>query len=480
MQRILTAKQMRDADDFTINKLGIPEDELVDRAGQAVAVEILKRKKGGRVLICCGKGNNGEDGKIVAKTLYPHHGFAVNIFDIENDDLSIFNNDYDIIVDCLLGTGLNRAVSGKYYDVIEKINQKGCYVVACDIASGLNADTGLAMGIAVKANLTVAVQEFKTGHFLNDGLDYSGEVVSTDIGISIWGDDYAYRMTGVMVKEFFPKRIRNTNKGHYGRVCIIGGSKPFPGAPLLSEAGYASLKMGTGYAKLAVPQSMYSIYAGLRPECTMHVLPDNDDGIAFSEDAINPLLNNDAIAIGIGMGVSEDVYKTICYLLKNYKGKLIIDADGLNSLSKYGVDVLKDKTCSVLVTPHIKEFSRLTGLSVDEIKNDSINLAKQFALDYDVVVCLKNAVSIITDGVKVCINTRGTPAMAKGGNGDVLTGVILGVSAKQNLYDSASAGAYVLGRAGQWAAREHGEYSVTATDITEQIGRVVLRLEQTF
>ena len=479
MQRILTAKEMRDADAFTIDKLGIPEEELVNRAGEAVAVEILKRKKGGRVLICCGKGKNGEDGKIIAKTLYPHHGFKVNVFDID-DDLSIFDNEYDIIVDSLLGTGLNREVSGKYRDVIEKINQSGCYVIACDISSGLNADTGLPMGIAVKANLTVAVQEFKTGHFLNDGLDYSGEVVSTDIGISIWGDNYAYRMTGVMVKEFFPKRIRNTNKGHYGRVCIIGGSKPYPGAPLLSESGYAALKAGTGYAKLAVPNSMYSIYAGLRPECTMYTLPDNGESILFSEDAITPLLNNTAIAIGMGMGVSEEVYNTIVYLLKNYEGKLIIDADGLNSLAKYGVDVLKNKKCKVLITPHIKEFSRLSGILVEDIKKDSINLAKKFANDYDVVVCLKNAVSIITDGVKVCINTRGTPAMAKGGNGDVLTGIILGIASKQNLFDSATAGSYVLGRAGQWASRELGEYSVTSSDICDQIGKVILRLETTF
>ncbi|MCQ2399976.1 MAG: bifunctional ADP-dependent NAD(P)H-hydrate dehydratase/NAD(P)H-hydrate epimerase, partial [Clostridia bacterium] len=288
---------MKNADKYTIENLGVPSDVLVERAGEAVAEEIIRRKKGGRVLVVCGRGNNGADGKVIAKTLSSHHGFSVKIYDVCADDISVLDGDYDIIVDCIFGTGLNRKVDGEYKTVIDKINGKGKYVVSCDIPSGLNADTGVPMGVAVKANLTVAVQEYKTGHFFNDGIDYSGETVAKDIGISIWGEDFSYRLTKEDVCAYFPKRNRNSNKGDYKKACVIGGSESFYGAPLLSSLSLTSLVGGAGYAYLGVPESRYSLYAGINPECI--VLPCN------GADA-DKFFFADSIAAGMGKGAREE------------------------------------------------------------------------------------------------------------------------------------------------------------------------------
>ena len=169
MERILSVEQMRAADDYTIGKLGISSDILAERAGRAVAEEITRRFRGGRVLVCIGKGNNGKDGAIIASILSQLHGFSVKTLSVSNGIFKLLDMDYDIIVDCIFGIGLNREVEGKYKTAIEKINLSGAFIVACDIASGLNGDTGKPMGVAVKADLTVAIQEFKLGHFLNDG-----------------------------------------------------------------------------------------------------------------------------------------------------------------------------------------------------------------------------------------------------------------------------------------------------------------------
>ena len=193
MERILTADQMRAADKFTIENLGVSEQTLAQRAGKAVADEIIKRFRGGRVLVCVGKGNNGEDGKVIANLLAKKHGFNVSVVSVYNGVFKLFEQKYDIIVDCIFGTGLNRPVDGIYKTAIDYINNSGAYVVSCDIPSGINCNNGQVMGVAVKARLTVAIQEYKTGHFLGEALDSTGEIVLKDIGISVWDDDFIYR-----------------------------------------------------------------------------------------------------------------------------------------------------------------------------------------------------------------------------------------------------------------------------------------------
>ncbi len=466
MERVLSTEQMRLADNFTINQLGVPESVLVERAGTAVAEEIIQRFRGGRVLVCIGKGNNGADGRVIAEKLSKVHGFSVATLTVSNGIFKLFDKKFDIIVDCIFGTGLNRLVEGKYKTAIEKINQSGTYVVSCDIPSGINGDNGTVMGIAVKANLTVVIQEYKLGHFLNFGPDFSGKLVVKDIGISIWGDDYVKKFNDNSVKQFFEKRSRNVNKGCFGKALVFGGSKKYSGSIMLSAGALSALKTGVGYAGFAVPDSLFSAYIGKVPECILHSFDDVDGFAVFNEDNLKEFLSYDAISIGMGLGVSEEVYKIVSFLIKNYTGKLIIDADGLNVLAKFGVDVLKEKTCTVILTPHVGEFSRLTNVNKEDIIRNPIEYAKKFAEKYNVIILLKNAVSVVTDGENTFINTTGTPAMAKAGSGDVLSGIIAGMVARNDdAFDAVVASAYTFGRCGEIATDLSNEYTLTASEI---------------
>ena len=475
MERILTTAQMRAADKYTIEKLGVSEKDLVERAGSCVADEIIKRFKGGRVLVCVGKGNNGADGRVVADILSKTHGFTVAVLTVSNGIFKLFNKKFDIIVDCIFGTGLSRTVDGNFKSAIERINASGAYVISCDIPSGLNGDTGIAMGVAVKANLTIAIQEYKLGHFLNDGLDYCGKVIAKDIGISIWEDDYAVKLNDESVSKLFLKRNKNTNKGDYGKACIIGGSRQYVGSVLLSSSAVCALKMGVGYTALVVPNSLFDAYVGKVPESILCSFEDENGFIKFNKADFDKLLNYNSIAVGMGMSVSEEVYNLIGYLLKNYSGTLIIDADGLNSLAKYGTQILKEKKCNVIITPHVGEFCRLAKISKDELYSDVLGIAKKFASEYNLTLVLKSSVSVITDGQNTYINTSGTPAMAKAGSGDVLSGIIAGLAArnKDEVFVSA-ASSYLFGKCGEYAVKEQqNEYTILATDLINAIPKVI-------
>ena len=273
---------MHDADDYTINKLGVLNDVLIERAGQAVAEEILKRFKGGRVLICIGKGNNGKDGVVVYKILSKIHGYNVTLFDVFNDSLDVFNNKYDIIIDCIFGTGLNKNVEGKIFEIIQKINSLKCFVVSCDIPSGLNGDNGLPMGVAVNANLTIAIQDYKTGHFLNSGKDFCGEVVVKDIGISVWEDKVINKFTKNELSKFFPQRKNNVHKGLFGKACVFGGSKNFPGSAIISANGLVALKMGTVYSNLSIQYQDLSYFDKSIETCKMAILLNPSNYFAYN------------------------------------------------------------------------------------------------------------------------------------------------------------------------------------------------------
>lgn len=472
MERILSVEQMRSADEYTINSLGVSEDVLVERAGNAVADEIKKRFRGGRVLVCIGKGNNGADGKIVADILNKSHGFSVTTFSISSGLFKVFDKKYDIIIDCIFGTGLNREVDGRFKTAIQKINDSNCFVVSCDIPSGLNGDTGAVMGVSVKADLTIAIQEYKLGHFLGSGPDYTGELICKDIGISVWDDNFVKKANDEIIRRFFQPRLRNTHKGCFGKACIIGGSKNYTGSVILSANALCALKMGVGYSHLAVPESLFPLYVGKVPECTLSSFSDDIDEIDYS--SINKLLSYDSIAIGMGIGVSRKVYGLIKYLLNNYTGNLLIDADGLNSISEYGVDVLKEKKCKVVLTPHIGEFSRLTKLNKDIILSDIINISKKFANEYNVVLVAKNAVSVITDGTEVYLNTSGCSGMAKAGSGDVLSGIAAGIIARSDdLLDAIVCACHLFGLAGERAENMQNAYTVTASDIISALPWVI-------
>jgi NAD(P)H-hydrate epimerase len=294
-------------------------------------------------------------------------------------------------------------------------------------------------------------------------------VVCKDIGISVWEDDYAKRTTKESVKKLFENRLKNSHKGCYGSACVIGGCRDYTGSILLSSSALTAFKMGIGYCALAVPESLFSAYVGKVPECLL--LTFNDDSENQSDKKV---LGFDSIAIGMGMGVSQSTYNLIKYLTENYDKTLIIDADGLNSISKYGLDVFKNSKAKIVITPHVGEFARLSGLDKQEIICNPIKCAVDFAKTHGIIVVLKSATSVITDGQEVYLNTTGSSGLAKAGSGDVLSGVLAGLGARCcDLLNCVVSGAYLFGMAGEIAEREFNAFTVTATDVIKALPKAI-------
>lgn len=264
------------------------------------------------------------------------------------------------------------------------------------------------------------------------------------------------------IKKYYPARPRNSHKGTYGSANIIAGSDKYMGAAAL--AAEAALKSGCGYVKLTTSENVKLALVSAYPQ------------VIFLE---KPDLNSQSIAVGMGCGKSEKLYALIKMLLKEYTGKLIIDADGLNVLAEYGKDVLKEKSCEIILTPHVKEFSRLTNLSIEEITRNPIDTATDFAKEYSVTLLLKGADSIICDGTRLEINTRGTTALAKGGSGDMLSGYICGTAARGvDLFGAACCAAFTMGLSAEMCSKEKTDYCVTAKDIIKNLHNAVKLLTE--
>lgn len=503
MRYVLTNAQMRAADGFTINELKVPSLTLMERAGAALAAEAERIcPAGGDVLCVCGGGNNGGDGFVCARLLL-RKGISVAVlctaekFSAEckrnkeefeksgGEVYSVFpRRRFSLVVDCLFGTGFSGELRGKDAVAADYINASGAKVLSADIPSGVSGNSGIAAEKAVRADKTLCIGEYKAGVFLGDGIDLSGERGRADIGISLPelsdGQSYAFLVGREEVAALLPKRNRNSHKGTYGRVAVVAGSEAYTGAAYLSAA--AALRSGAGYTFLFLPEKILPSFVLKLPEVLLSPLG-KGGRVSFSETEFEKLLPFSAVAFGMGTDVSEDVFQGVCYLLKEYTGRLLLDADALNSLAKYGRDrlseIFENKKCDVLLTPHIKEFSRLTGKEISEILAAGLDAPKEFAEKYGVTVLLKGAATVISDGQRTAINVSGTPAQAKGGSGDVLSGLVAGLCAGGlSVFDGAVAGAYLAGKAAELAAETTGEYSLTASDEIECLGRAFLSLEK--
>ena len=274
------------------------------------------------------------------------------------------------------------------------------------------------------------------------------------------------------IARLLPKRKRDTHKGCYGRAAIVAGCEEFLGAPVLATA--ACLRSGAGYTYLFTPIKARTMYAVKLPEAIIERLDIR---------AKKRLLDFDALAIGMGMGASKKTAALVEWLVHNFTGRLVLDADALNALAAFRKERLADmcahKKCDVIMTPHIKEFSRLTGESAQAILENPTKLAKRYAKAWGVTVLLKNAYSVITDGECVAWNTAGTAGQAKGGSGDLLSGLIAGLCAQGlSAYEGGMAGAYLAGKAAELATAEYGEYSLLASDTIEKIGSAFLRIPE--
>ena len=467
MKYAYSNQQMRRFDEAAI-AAGTPALMLMERAGRALAQavsEACHRLGAGDALFVCGGGNNGGDGFVAARILH-EAGEEVAVLCLAqkfSPDCAavkaqykgellgrIPRRRYALIVDCLFGTGLARPVEGESAALVDFINGSGAYVIACDLPSGL-MEGGIAGETCVRADETVTMGQLKQALLLSDGADVAGKISVADIGIPAV-ENGAEVWENADVKAFFPRRRSNTHKGSYGTACILAGGA-YSGAAFLAAG--ACLKSGAGYTKLCVSGELYPHAIGKLPAAVLREYKAIDGDI----------LGADALAVGMGSGVSEQLYVYIAELLTNYTGTLVLDADALNTISAYGTEVLSKRACRVVLTPHPKEFSRLAECSVKEVLADPVGMAKEFAARFGVTVLLKNNRSVITDGVRVAVNPTGSPSLAKGGSGDVLSGLLVGTCARGvQPFEAACVASYLLGRAGELAAREMGEYAPDPSD----------------
>lgn len=488
MQKIVSSSVMRESDAYTCENV-TDSKTLMLRAGEGI-VESFPFD--GRIAVVCGSGNNAGDGYVAAKLL-SQKGLDVTIFLIGDKfspdgkyyfdmcaeagvkteafspetDLSSFN----IILDCLLGTGFKGEARGNIALAIDKINESGARVISADINSGLCADSGISKKCVI-SDLTVSIGTYKYGHFLGAAKDMMREKVNIDIGIGIRGK-YAVLAER---EDFLPlllPRKNASNKGTYGYVGIMGGCTEYSGAVKLANLGASALRAGCGVAKLIVPESIAPSVAPFLLESTICPLPDERGHIMFDKNSIDAATARLAcLAVGMGWGVSEENEKILSYLLSEKDFPIIIDADGLNTLAKMDKEILKRTKCRVVLTPHPKEFERLSGISVCEVQKDPVMCAENFAREYGVILLLKGASTVVTDGERTYIVDRGCAGMATAGSGDVLSGVLTGLFGYMPYSPlTVSLGAYVAGRAGELASEENTNISMTAGDTVAMLPR---------
>lgn len=489
MIKVVSLDNMRKSDKYTIES-GVPSRELMLRASRGIFDSV---KWWGRIAIICGKGNNGGDGYALA-TILKEKSFEVDVYMVESPvtpdgiyyrdlcikmgiSVSLLKADtplrqYNVLVDCIFGTGFSGTVLDPYKTAIEKINNSRAYVVSADVNSGLNGDSGLGE-LAVVSNLTVAIGEYKSGHFLGRAKDYIGQLVCCDIGIEIQDTPY-YLIEKNDTGSLLFKRMHYSHKGSYGYLALIGGSIEYSGAIKLANLASSAVSCGAGVVMLAVAESLARAVAPYLLESTLYPLEDNGNGhIQFDQEEIEILCRRTkAIGVGMGIGCTKDTQLLVEYLLKNYEGKLLIDADGLNALSFMDLDLLKGSRADIVLTPHLKEMERLCGKLSYEIEKNPVLVAKEFAKEYGVVLVLKGPTTIITDGENVYFSDTGSPAMAKGGSGDVLSGIITAFLASaegRSALESAYLGTYVNGLAGELAELAHSQITATPRDTVKYV-----------
>ena len=480
---------MKAADKDTIENLGIPSLELMERAARS-CIDSMKKEKLDftDVLIVCGSGNNGGDGFAVARLL-KEEGCAVTVFMAGNPahlsaecryQWKLFESiggsirdhypdgTYSLIIDAIFGVGLSREVTGHYREVIEWMNEASGTKVAVDIPSGINAGNGCVLGIAFRADYTVTFQVEKIGLIFYPGKEYAGKVTVTDIGISLRtmekNKNIAYLPDREEYIRMLPDRPEDSNKGTYGRLLVIAGSKGMSGAAFLNAM--AAYRMGAGLVQIYTEESNRIILQALLPEAIITTYTE------FDKEEVKRLLSHaDAVCIGSGLSRSKTAKKILKTVLSNVEVACVIDADGLNLLAehlKYTEYLTEGR---FILTPHMKEMSRLTGLSVPEIRANRQQVLESLTKEWNVTCVLKDSRTLIREaGKRTCVNTSGCQALAKGGSGDVLCGVIAGLLAQGiSTFEAATLGTYIHGLSGETAARKKNSYSILARDLLESL-----------
>ncbi|MFQ8569793.1 MAG: NAD(P)H-hydrate dehydratase [Coprococcus phoceensis] len=486
-----TGEQMRRADLYTIEEIGVPSMVLMECAALEVVrcmeEEQLDFRK---VLVICGSGNNGGDGYAIARLLHLK-GHDVTIFFAGNSqkrseenaqqakiaahyEIPVITNlgteEYSVIIDALFGTGLKREVTGHYREVLCSVNQMAGKKVAVDLPSGIHDTTGARMGIAFCADLTVAIAFPKRGLFLQEGNVCAGKILTGDIGISSETFSEGTVTFGYEKQDLFlgfPKRKKNSHKGSYGKVLMIAGSKGMSGAAYLSaKAAYA---VGAGLVQIYTHEENRVILQQLLPEAIITTYD------TFDSEQLEKLIQwADLIGIGCGLGKSDTAERVMQYTLKRALVPCVVDADGINILSKH-MEWIEETNALIVLTPHMKEMSRMLQCSVKELIEQRMEKLHAFVERYKVVCVLKDARTLVAkEHQNTYLNLSGNAAMAKAGSGDVLAGVIVGILAQQcEPYTSACLGVFLHGLAGDMARDKKGAYSVLASDLVAEISSVL-------
>lgn len=504
--KLATNEQMAQLMKIAVKEFGIPGIVLMENAGFAVYSEIKKEfTANDSIVIICGSGNNGGDGFVLARHLhqrgyplqvfhigYPEHltgdsevnykiarRLKINLTEIHSDKelpqlISVLNN-CSLVVDCLIGTGMNSTAAGMDSKIIQAINTLSCKIYSIEMPSGVGGNDGKVQNFAVKADKTIVFSVPRLGNLLYPGGEYNGEMVVKDIGIP---DEVINEVpmqcnliTREMVIPLIPKRKKASHKGTYGSAKMIAGSLNMAGAAILMAKG--ALRSGLGLARLYVPESMNQIMKIAVPELItvpFQELRKGVIGINHIDTILKDAPDSEVFAIGPGCGTSFELEEIVKAVVERVITPLVLDADALNVLSK-NLSVLENKKSAIILTPHIGEMSRLAQKTVEEVMGDPIATARDFARRWDVTVVLKSARTVVAspDGT-IYLNANGNPGMSTAGSGDVLTGLITGLlSQGMNPLDAAVAGVYLHGMAGDIAAERTGEYGLMAGDIVEAL-----------
>ena len=521
MIKLTTAAQMREMDRRTLEEFAVPGIVLMENAALRV-VDVLADRFGPlhkkRIAIVCGKGNNGGDGLAVARHLSARLGAEVTVWltaspeKFTGDAAANFQmaaaygldirpwagalGETDLVIDALLGTGIKGGVTGELAAVIDALNGAGRPVVAVDVPSGLDADTGKVDGVCVKAALTVSFALPKIGLLVYPGAEYVGDLVTVDIGMPrpvMAADNVKVVMTEASdVARWVPARVngRDSNKGKFGHVSVFAGSAGFVGAPVLSTE--AAARTGAGLVTLAVPEGVQAAaMARISPVAMTRGLAQTKRG-AFSPDALAEALEiarkGTAAAIGPGLGGADDpdLRQFVREFVRQCAVPLVVDADALNCLAledDHGAAIVQKRTAATILTPHPGEMGRLRGTDTKAVQADRRKAVEDAARTYGCAVLLKGARTLIADPEgRLAVNTTSNPGMATGGAGDVLTGVLAALLAggspeeKLSAWEAAACGAYLHGLAGDMAAgAQGGPAGLIATDIIAHLPAALAR-----
>ncbi len=506
--KAVLSEQMRELDRRTIEEHGIPGEVLMETAGVGVAESVLEMITASetpncKVLAVAGHGNNGGDAFVAARVLN-ERGIDVEVMlcsdesriqgdarlhfermrdagvNISNIEYRISNIEYRsgkrvIVLDGVLGTGIEGEVRGAVADAIGFINELGEKnpVVAIDVPSGMNADTGEAQGVVVVADRTVTMGLPKLGLLRQAGSEFAGSVEVVDIGIpeelTEGLESDLELIDGVEVSDYFERRGASTHKGTFGHVLVIGGAKGYAGA--IAMAAMGALRSGAGLVTAFVPEGIAGSVEVVAPEVMVHPAGETETGSISAGvlDAWSKGLDEfDAILVGPGMTAHADTGLLVRRVIAESKVPVILDADALNVLSG-DLDVLTEANCEIVVTPHPGEMARLTGVSTGDVQSARVNCAVELAERTGVIVVLKGVGTVVAGKGRVPkVNKTGNPGMGTGGMGDVLAGLMVGFAADMSsLHDAASASVYIHGRAGDLAALSGSQATLVAGDVLD-------------